>query len=173
MDKILTEHLIELSDSLDKAGKTQCSDIVDGLIKNKSVTKIAQYVGGIGYVLKQNRAMANCIRKKRVANSGSMQEVVLDCLKEYQTGHEYGNNDWTAKYAQVIEDSPDHFESSHTDLLNVIAGANNLEDHMKQVEEAYLMLVKSEVTDELLTATIEDIRQLRALLGNENTEESN
>ena len=119
MDKIITDHLVKLSDSLDKAGKSQCSNIVDGLIKDRSITKIAQYVGVIGYVLKQNRAIANCVRKKRVANSGSMQEVVLDCLKEYQDGQEYGNNEWTAKYAQVIEDSPKDFGSSQTDFLGI------------------------------------------------------
>lgn len=163
MNEILTEHLIELSDSLDKAGKTQCSNAVDGLIKNKSVTKIAQYVGAIGYVLKQNRAMENCVRKKRVTDSGSMQEVVLGCLKEYQTGQEYGNNDWTAKYAQVIEDSPENFESLHRDFLNVIAQENDISDHMIKVREAGKVLIENKIDDSLFKAILADLDQLDAL----------
>lgn len=156
-------HLVELSDSLDKAGKTQCSDVVDGLIKNQSITKIAQYVGVIGYVLKQSRAMEQCIRKKRVANSGSMQEVVLDCLKEYQDGQNYNNNDWTAKYAQVIEDSPENFESSHTDMLKVIAEENDLSDHIEKVKEAGKILKENEIEDSLFKAVLADLDQLDKL----------
>ncbi len=164
MDKLITDHLVKLSDNLDKAGKTQCSNIVDGLIKNQSITKIAQYVGVIGYVLKQNRAISNCIRKKRVADSGSMQEVVLNCLKEYQDGQEYGNNDWTAKYAQVIEDSPKDFESSKTDFLSVIADENKIIEHMNKVKEVGEILAQNDVEDDLFKSVIADIDTLEKIL---------
>ncbi|MHA2279873.1 MAG: hypothetical protein ACXAC5_03225 [Promethearchaeota archaeon] len=162
MDK-MTTHLVELSDSLDKAGNRKCANTIDKLIQNQSVTKIAQYVGIIGYVLKQNRAMGNCIRKKRIASNQSMQEVVLACLKEYQDGQEYGTNDWTTKYAQVIEDDPEQFERSHKDLLRVIAEENDLENHMKQIEEAHSQLTGEKVVDDLLTAATKDIWKLREL----------
>jgi hypothetical protein len=157
--------LLELSDSLDKAKNIKCADTVDKLIQSQSLTKMAQYVGIIGYVLKQNRAMGNCIRKKRVASNESMQEVVLGCLKEYQDGQAYGANDWTAKYAQVIEHDPESFDRSHTDMLRVIADENRLEDAMKQIEEAHKQLTASNVKDELITAAVEDIGKLRDLLG--------
>jgi len=160
MDKVITDHLVKLSDSLDKAGKTQCSNAIDGLIQNKSIIKIAQYVGAIGYVLKQNRAMSNCVRKKRVAHSGSMQEVVLDCLKEYQDGQEYGNNEWTAKYAKVIEQTPEYFDSLHADFLKIIASENNISDHITKAKEASSILVDNEVEDDLFKALQADLNQL-------------
>ena len=82
MDKIRM-YLVEISDRLEREVKTTCVDAIDELVKTSSLKKVAQYVGVIGYVLKQERAMSNCIRKKRAASSSEpMQEIVLGCLKE-------------------------------------------------------------------------------------------
>lgn len=167
MDK-MTTHLIELSDSLDKAGNTQCADAIDGLLQSGSMTKLAQYVGVIGYILKQNRAMGNCIRKKRAASSDtSMQEVVLSCLKEYQDGQQYDNTEWTSKYAQVIENSPEHFDSAHVDLLQVLAEENEIQKHMERIKAASQLLAKAKVEDDLFKAATTDIEKLEKLLGKE------
>lgn len=159
MDKF-TEHLIELSDSLDRSNKTKCANMVDDLIKSRSITKIAQYVGAIGYVLKQNRAMGNCIRKKRVANSGSMQDVVLDCLKEYQDGQKYDNNEWTNKYAQVIQQFPEHFESSYNDYIDIISSENDIPIHISNVKKTAEILKENGISDLLFDAVIKDIEVL-------------
>ena len=140
MDKI-SEQLIQLSDTLDKAGKTKCANVIDELIEHKSLMKVAQYVGVIGYVLKQNRAMGNCIRKKRVSSTASMQEVVLGCLSEYQDGQQYGNNEWTSKYAQVIKECPEDFDPSFArHFLEALADENQMSDHISNVKEAQKIL---------------------------------
>lgn len=68
----LSEYLANLADRLDRDGKIKSANAVDNLLQNGSLEKVAQYVGAIGYVLKQERAMANCIRQKRVSSSGPM-----------------------------------------------------------------------------------------------------
>ncbi len=160
MDSI--KYLAELATNLDNSGNIKCADVIDELIKNKSVVKVAQYVGVIGYVLKQNRAMGNCIRKKRVANTGSMQQVVLDCLKEYQDGQQYGNNDWTAKYAQVIEQFPENFDSAHIAFIEAIAQENNLDEHFDRIKKAHKLLEKNNIEDDLLSALVIDINLLKS-----------
>ena len=159
MDKI-TDRLISLSDSLDKAGNLKCANLVDGLIKNRAAIKVAQYVGVIGYVLKQNRAMGNCIRKKRVASDSSMQEVVMECLSEYQDGQSYGNNDWTAKYAQVIEQTPEYFESSCMDFLETIAEENKIGEYVKQMEDTNKTLEANDFKKTIVARVLEDLEML-------------
>lgn len=166
MDKI-SEQLIQLSDKFDKAGKTKCANTIDGLIENQSLIKVAQYVGIIGYVLKQNRAMGNCIRKKRVSSSGSMQEVVLGCLREYQDGQQYDNNEWTSKYAQVIESSPEHFKSAHIDLLQVLAEENKIQEFVDQIKEANSILEENNMEDDLFKAAMTDIQRLETIFEKE------
>lgn len=163
MDKI-SEQLIQLSDKLDKAGKTKCSNVVDELIEYKSLIKVAQYVGIIGYVLKQNRAMGNCIRKKRVSSTGSMQEVVLGCLKEYQDGQQYDNNEWTSKYAQVVKQCPDQFLSVHIDFLESLAEENNISQHIARIKQAQKILIQEEERNDLINQIAFDLESLERVL---------
>ena len=163
MDKI-SEQLIQLSDTLDKAGKTKCANAVDELIEHKSLMKVAQYVGVIGYVLKQNRAMGNCIRKKRVSSTASMQEVVLGCLSEYQDGQQYDNNEWTSKYAQVVKQCPDQFASSHVDFLEALAKENNMEQHMARVKNAQTILSHEGIQNEFMDQVAFDLESLESVL---------
>ncbi len=131
----VNELLIRLADKLDQEGKSVCASAVDDLIKTSSLQKVAQYVGAIGYVLKQNRAMSNCVRKKRVDSNGPMQEIVLDCLKEYQDGQDYHNTEWTSKYAQVISEVPESFENAHLHYLKDLAESNDIQTHIDKVAE--------------------------------------
>jgi len=163
MDRI-SESLIQLSDQLDQAGNVKCANIIDDLLKERSLHKVAQYVGVIGYVLKQNRAMGNCVRKKRVASQASMQEVVLECLSEYQDGQEYGTNDWTSKYAEVIQQAPTKFASTHVDFLNAVAEENKLSDHISRVKEAHSFLLKSKIEDHLINEVVANLDELEKSL---------
>lgn len=148
MDNI-TENLLQLADKLDKEGKVKSANAVDDLIQSTSLIKVAQYVGVIGYVLKQNRAMANCVRKKRAQSNTSMQEVVLDCLREYQDGQSYNDDSWTSKYAQVITQKPELFDQSHLVFLQELGITNNIADHIKKIEHTAEVL-KDENTENLL-----------------------
>jgi len=165
MNKI-PEQLIKLSDKLDQAGKTKCANTIDELIEHQSLTKVAQYVGVIGYVLKQNRAMGNCIRKKRASSdaSTSMQEVVLGCLSEYQDGQQYDNNEWTSKYAQVVQQCPDQFLSSHVDFLEALAEENDMNQHIARVKTAHNMLMQENIQDDFLNRIAFDVENLEKVL---------
>lgn len=160
----ITEHLIELADMLDAEGKTACVDAVETLIKEASIEKLAQYVGVIGYVLKQNRAIANCIRKKRVAQDGPMQEVVLDCLSEYQDGQQYDNDEWTSKYAEVIAQQPTLFSESHLIFLNSVAEENNIPQHLLLAKKSAAVLKTAGVTDEVINDVVDNIHKLAQIL---------
>lgn len=159
MDQI-TPYLINLSDKLDKAGNIKCADQVDSLIQSGSMDKVAQYVGVIGYVLKQNRAMDNCVRKKRAASSDAMQTIVLGCLQEYQDGQEYGNNEWTAKYAQVIEQAPEQFEGLHVDFLQEIAESNDIQQHIDAVKSVHQLLQDNDIKDEFFDHVVTSANHL-------------
>lgn len=163
MDKI-SEQLIQLSDKLDKAGKIKCANAIDGLLEHQSLTKVAQYVGVIGYVLKQNRAMGNCIRKKRVADTGSMQEVVLGCLKEYQDGQQYSNTEWVSKYAQIVQQFPDEFASSHIDFLESMAEENNIVQHVARVKQAQTILANEGEQNVVINQIAFDLESLDRIL---------
>ncbi|NMC63303.1 MAG: hypothetical protein GYA55_09060, partial [SAR324 cluster bacterium] len=151
----ISDYLVQLADKLDREDKKEAADAVDKIIRTASLEKIAQYVGVIGYVLKQNRAMANCIRKKRVSSKGPMQEVVLSCLKEYQDGQDYNDTDWTSKYAKVIETRPDLFSDAHICLLAQIGETNNIPEHLKNVKEAQAI-----VQDKYIQSIIDNFEQL-------------
>ena len=142
----LTTYLITLADKFDKEGNTTCADAVDRLLlKTASLEKVAQYVGAIGYVLKQNRAMMNCIRKKRVASKGSMQDVVMSCLKEYQDGQDYHDTQWTSKYAEIISQKPNLFKTCHLSFLHDLGTAWDIETHINNVRTAAQIFKDNEV----------------------------
>lgn len=136
----ITLYLVELSDKLDKKNKIICANAIDNLIKSSSLQKVAQYVGVIGYVLKQERAMSNCIRHKRVESKQSMQEVVMDCLKEYQDGQDYRDNDWTSKYASNIKSNPSLFKNAHVDIINEIQDSNSISLHAENIKKVASLL---------------------------------
>ena len=162
----LNNHLIELSDQFDKIGKQACADEIDGLIESGSLTKVAQYVGVIGYVLKQNRAMCNCIRKKRVANSGSMQDVILQCLKEYQDGQDYQDNKWTSKYAQNVTQHPEKFNKAHLSLIKEM-GQSDLPEHINEVRKVASVLKDNEMDDEVINNILSHVQTLGEMLQKE------
>jgi len=157
-------HLIKLADNLDKNQKSASADAVDNLIKQNSLNKVAQYVGAIGYVLKQERAMSNCIRRKRVANSGSMQEVVLGCLKEYQDGQDYHDTEWTSKYAQLVKKLPDKFSDIHVNFLHKIADQNNMSQHIYNIESTADSLKKDGVNDDYINNILSHVYELEFIL---------
>ena len=154
----ISQHLINLSDHLDKTGKVICADAVDRLLVSGAMQKVAQYVGVIGYVLKQERAMSNCIRKKRVASTQSMQEVVLSCLKEYQDGQNYQNDDWTNKYASLIRQAPIAFDKTHLAFLAALGQEANIEQHITILEKTAEILEDHNVEDEMMNQVLSHVR---------------
>lgn len=163
MDK-LAEKLIQLADECDFHGKKECANAVDALIQSNSLHKLAQYVGVIGYVLKQNRAIEGCIRRKRVAENGPMQEVVLSCLKEYQDGQDYQDNEWVSKYAQLIRANPDNFSSSHLSMLHKIAMDDNITEGIEKVEKVAQTLIDNNIDIGILDTTLSHLSQLGEIL---------
>ncbi len=169
----ISEHLVKLSDQLDKQGKTKCADAIDELIGNQSLLKVAQYVGVIGYVLKQNRAMSNCVRKKRATSNTSMQEVVLSCLKEYQDGQQYSNDEWTSKYAEVVNKEPESFEISHLNFLASLSNESNIDKDIENVEKVANILKEEEVEDELFKSILSHLGTYGDILRKEATSHVN
>lgn len=164
----LTQYLLELSDQLDKEGRTKCANAVDDLIAHSSLHKVAQYVGAIGYVLKQNRAMANCIRKKRVQSQSPMQEVVLDCLKEYQDGQSYHDETWTTKYAEVIKSYPDNFDDIHLSMLNALSQDNNIDEHLGRVTRTAALLQENGYPSQPLDTLVQHMSTFADILQSDN-----
>lgn len=160
----LDQYLIDVGDRLDREGKEVCANAIDNLLASQSLTKVAQYVGVIGYVLKQNRAMENCIRKKRVSSSDSMQNVILSCLKEYQDGQKYENTEWHSKYAQSIKQNPDNFDSLHVKIANEITDTENIKTHIAQVQSAALILHDHGVDDEVMLQVLKHAEELSGIL---------
>ena len=164
----LTTYLITLADKLDKEENTVCADAVDNLLlKTASLEKLAQYVGVIGYVLKQNRAMGNCIRKKRVASDSSMQDVVLSCLKEYQDGQDYNDTKWTSKYADTLSRRPDLFKTSHLTLLHDLGQSWEIDKHLNNVRTASQILKDNNVDEERVNTILSHIETLGKMLQKE------
>jgi len=169
MDDV-TSHLVNLSNALDKEGAKEVADLVDNLlISTGSLQKTAQYVGVIGYVLRQNRAMANCIRKKRRDIEGPMQDVVLGCLKEYQTSTHYQDNEWVSKYAQTIEALPLEFDDVLLAFTNSVAEHNDIPEHFDNVWRVASALSDLRRPDPEIDKVIASVRTLHASLESEST----
>lgn len=160
---MLNDYLVELADKLDAQGKKEAANAVDDVIQAGSLSKLAQYVGVIGYALKQNRAMSNCIRKKRVSSKAPMQSVVLDCLKEYQDGQSYDDNEWASKYAQVVQQRPNLFDAT-VSFLTQISLANDMDAHLKRVIALDEALEKCASRDEQISSTLDNYLILRDML---------
>jgi len=96
-----TEKLLKLAEIADFHGKFDVADaITDNLIRSNSFTKIAQYVGVLNYVMKNTRCINNCVRQKRVSSNESMQQITMECLKEYQDSvSNLYDTDFISKYA--------------------------------------------------------------------------
>lgn len=163
----IENYLIELADKLDSLGKLSSANAVDNLIKTASLEKVAQYVGVIGYVLKQERAMQNCIRRKRASSSGAMQEIILSCLKEYQDGQDYTDDQWTSKYAQVIRKNPSLFKEAHLDFLATIGHDWDMETHVNNVRTAAGVLRDEQVDEEKINMILSHINTLGEILSKE------
>lgn len=164
----LTEQLIDLSDRLDKKGKTSCANAVDNIIKSASLEKVAQYVGVIGYVLKQHRAMGNCIRKKRASSDSPMQTIVLECLKEYQDGQQYSNTEWAAKYAQLAQKSSYSNETLKA-MIESVKDYNDIGDHLNSVSKTAEMLNSNEEKETVIHTILSDVNTIKDILEGMNT----
>jgi len=163
----LQNYLIELADKLDQSGRHKSANAVDNLIKTASLNKVAQYVGVIGYVLKQERAVSNCVRRKRAKTGGSMQDIVLSCLKEYQDGQDYHNDEWTSKYAQVVGSHPDLFKESHLSFLSELGQEWGMENHINAVREAVGIFREEQVDEEKINMILSHIDLLGDILRKE------
>ena len=164
----LATYLMALADKFDKEGNVTCADAVDNLLlKTSSLEKVAQYVGAIGYVLKQNRAMMNCVRKKRVASKGSMQDVVMSCLKEYQDGQNYHDTQWTSKYAEIISQKPNLFKTCHLSFLHDLGTAWDIETHINNVRTAAQIFKDNEIDEEKVNTILSHIETLGKMLQKE------
>lgn len=166
----LNKHLVQLADRCDLEGKKACANAIDDLIASDSLTKISQYVGVIGYVLKQNRAMANCVRRKRAASDTQpMQTIVLECLKEYQTGQDYQDTEWSSKYAQTVNSDPSKFSIAHLEIINRLGSMMNIEEHVDQLHKVASVLQTDGVADDVISQTVDEITRLGDFLREETT----
>ncbi len=163
----LSEYLANLADRLDRDGKIKSANAVDNLLQNGSLEKVAQYVGAIGYVLKQERAMANCIRQKRVSSSGPMQEVIMDCLKEYQDSQSYDDREWTSKYASSIKSNPDQFHKLHLYYLSKLSEENSISEHINNIIEASKCLKDENETDNTISEILTSAEKAGELIKKE------
>ena len=141
----LHNSIVKCANLLDRKGEIKKADLLDKIIKESSLQKLAQYVGIIGYVLKQNRCMSNCIRRKRVENDGPMQEVILSCLKEYQDGQDYHDVSWTKKYASVIQKEPMSFDKAHVLYMAEINRINDIKEHVTNIKKMSQCLQESNI----------------------------
>lgn len=172
MDKIAS-YLVPVADHMDSIGKPECANAIDNLIKTASMQKVAQYVGIIGYVLKQTRAIANCQRRKQAENKDrSKQELVMECLKEYQDSQDYHHTDWTEKYASFIQNNVDSFDDSHLNWINSIKVANNITEHVKMIKEAQLILNKNDIKDNMIEDLVSCMNSLNGVLSSEGQPEN-
>ena len=164
----LTNYLIGLADKLDQEGKRKSAEAIDSLlIKTSSLDKLAQYVGVIGYVLKQERAMSNCVRRKRAKTDGSMQEVILSCLKEYQDGQNYQNDEWTSKYAAAINAKPQSFDKMHLIVLSTLGREMDIVSHLSNTQQVADILKEEQVNDEKIDLILSHIDTLGKILKKE------
>ncbi len=161
----INTHLEQFANQLDHEDEIICANAVESLLTSNSLVKTAQYVGVIGYVLKQNRAMCNCIRKKRVASDSSMQEVILQCLKEYQDGQDYHDTNWTSKYAQVISENPKTFDTAHLNFLYNLGG--EFSEHIDKVRHVAQILQNNKKENKLISQILSHAEQLGQILKKE------
>lgn len=166
----LMEYLINLADNFDKSNFIKCADAVDSLISSGSLTKVAQYVGVIGYVLKQERAMMNCIRRKRAARSDQpMQEVIFDCLKEYNDSQKFYENEWTSKYAEILKTNPSLIKTAHIDFINLVGQTNNISEHIQNVVKTAATLKEFGHIDQQINSVLNNLNEITSLLeGNQS-----
>lgn len=155
----ITNYLVELADQLDKQKLYSAANAVDKLIKTSSLNKVAQYVGAIGYILKNERAMQGCIRKKRTSEpkSTSMQSVIMGCLKEYQDGQKYDDTEWHKKYAEVIKVEPSLYKHAASSLANVTAEVNDIETHVDNLISAADVLAEAGKDDPFIISTLAEL----------------
>jgi len=159
------QHFIDLAGSCDRNGQVVAAEAIDlQLLKTASFDKVSQYVGAIGYVLKQHRAMANCLRRKRVGSNQPMQDIVLSCLKEYQDSQDYADTDWTKKYAEVIQQRPELFDMAHLAFIEAVDEANEIGQDIHNVMQVREILREAGQTDEYLDNLASTLEALGGML---------
>ena len=164
---MLSNQLIKLADHLDKNKLVKCANEIDDILESRSLHKTAQYVGVIGYVLKQNRAMMNCIRKKRTASNDPMQKIVLGCLQEYQDGQDYHNTEWTKKYAEVVKRFPGKIKISHIDFITSLGINQKIEIHTDKLMKAASTLSSNGITDSSIHKVLNHLSMLLSIVHKE------
>ena len=155
----IANYLVELADQLDKQGHYQCGSAVDSIIRAGSLQKVAQYVGVIGYILRNERAMSNCLRRRRTSEpkSTSMQNVIMGCLKEYQDGQKYNDTEWHKKYAEVIQAEPSLYKHAASSLAHVTAQVNDIEKHVDNIIATANVLAKHGQDDLFIISTLAEL----------------
>lgn len=162
----MNEILLKLANTLDKLGLLKKADQIDKIIKTASIEKVSQYVGVVGYVLKQQRCMQNCVRRKRVEKKGSMQEIILECLKEYQDGQDYHNTEWAEKYANLLLKYPTSLNKVSNLYIKELYRINDIDTHLNNLKLASSIIRENGLDDSLVSDLIEDV----SILENINNE---
>jgi hypothetical protein len=157
----MNQTLVKAANKLDELGLFHKADTIDKIVKKASLEKVSQYVGVIGYVLKQERCMQNCIRRKRTEKKGSMQEIVLDCLKEYQDGQDYHNTEWTEKYATLLKNYPNNLQKVSKLFIEELYKINNIDTHLENLRIANSIIEKSGLDNSEISNLIEDVQTLQ------------
>jgi len=143
----LQEHLCKIADNLDKKGEFDAADIITEAIEKQSLVKVAQYCGFSGYALRQNRALANCFRRKRAKKTNqSIHETVFECLKEYNDAQNFYETEWAKKYAEVVSRHPNN---AHIVFIKELSKINNISKHASILQKC---AEKSD--DELIKKTL-------------------
>ena len=116
MDNFTTqlEAIVKVANRLDSEGLTEVVDKIDKSASSLITLKEAQYVGVQGYWVRQKRCMDNCYRTKRAETDLSSQEIVFECLSEYDDSLK-GDEDFSwAKYAS--EDDNNQIKTASKEL---------------------------------------------------------
>ena len=149
------EYLIKLANTCDSLGFTPIADNIDNLIKDKSFIKVAQYVGVSGYMQKLTRSIQNCQRIKGSESNRPRQEIVMECLSEFQDGQNYNDEKWIGKYAsqnekQYIDNLFKEgvkqglsIESISKYFIQKIAQENNIDEEIEKINKLWESIEKS------------------------------
>lgn len=142
-----TEHLIKMADTCDKMGYVKIGNDIDNLIKSNSFIKVSQYTGFVGTCIRNSRFTSDCIRNKRVTSDAPMQELVMECLSEYQDVNVADKP--TDKYASVNErnyiraflkqacSNGIDINTATRKLIETVATNNDIEKDIQQLKDVW------------------------------------
>jgi hypothetical protein len=98
MDNIIA-NIFDLADYADNFGHVNLAKKLDAHANSLLNIKIAQYVGGQGYAVRNSRCWSNCYRQKRAQKPEMPAQLVWqDCHKEYVDSINKDGSNWD-KYA--------------------------------------------------------------------------